>query len=78
MGYDDNTIDEGSEVVYNCHSQCDSQGCYGPEDTQCISCANYKLNKSVRNMFMLEIMSLFMIIWFFSPSDFVWSSVNVI
>ncbi|KAF6209188.1 hypothetical protein GE061_014933 [Apolygus lucorum] len=46
MGYDDNSVDEGSEVVYNCHAECDSKGCYGPDDTQCISCSNYRMNKS--------------------------------
>ncbi|XP_024081475.1 furin-like protease 2 [Cimex lectularius] len=43
---ENNNLEETGEVVYNCHSQCDGKGCYGPEDTQCISCANYKLNRS--------------------------------
>ncbi|XP_073971450.1 furin-like protease 2 isoform X2 [Rhodnius prolixus] len=45
-GYDDNVVDDAVEVLYNCHLECDSKGCYGPANNQCISCAHYKLNKS--------------------------------
>jgi hypothetical protein len=39
-----NEIDS-DEISHECHSQCDSKGCYGPGASQCVSCLNFKLNR---------------------------------
>lgn len=31
-------------VMYDCDSECDSQGCYGKGPTQCVACKNYRLD----------------------------------
>ncbi|XP_066908018.1 furin-like protease 2 [Halyomorpha halys] len=43
--YEDNNIEDGLEIIYDCHEECDKTGCYGPQNTQCISCLHFKLNK---------------------------------
>lgn len=38
--------DSSKRVFHDCDEQCDSQGCYGKEPHQCISCKNYRLDNT--------------------------------
>lgn len=38
--------DSSKRVFHDCDEQCDSQGCYGKEAHQCISCKNYRLDNT--------------------------------
>lgn len=38
--------DSSKRVLHDCDEQCDSQGCYGKEPHQCISCKIYRLDNT--------------------------------